>query len=331
MDKMKKIELLKICRDRNIKNYSKKTKEELIKMINGEDDFSPSVEMPNNVEQNSVEDLDNIIKNMDGLLFLNEVKDNSVDLILTDPPYMTSKDSGMNDFYNKVENDEIICKTEEEWCKFLELNPDTNIEMKENYIKYGTIYGKKYCVKTQYGDWDNNFTIEQLKLFIELYYKKLRKGGTIIIWFDLWKITDLKNIMEKVGFKQIRFIEWIKTNAQPLNSNINYLTNCREIALVGIKHSLPTFNSKYDKGIYEYPMANSIYKFHPTQKNIKLFEELINKHSNINDLVMDTFLGSGTTAFACKNLNRKFIGCEISNEYYIKIKELYQKLYKKKD
>jgi len=41
-------------------------------------------------------------------------------------------------------------------------------------------------------------------------------------------------------------------------------------------------------------------KTHPTQKNLKLFEELIIKHSNENDIVLDTFLGGGTTSIACK-------------------------------
>ena len=57
-------------------------------------------------------------------------------------------------------------------------------------------------------------------------------------------------------------------------------------------------------------------------KTLQLFEELIKKHSNENDTVLDTFLGSGTTAIACKNTNRKFKGCEISNEYINKITEI---------
>ena len=61
--------------------------------------------------------------------------------------------------------------------------------------------------------------------------------------------------MEKYKFKQIRFLEWIKTNPQPRNSKINYLTNCREIALLGIKKSNPTFNSQYDNAIYKYPYS----------------------------------------------------------------------------
>ena len=158
--------------------------------------------------------------------------------------------------------------------------------------------------------------------FISEYYKKLRKGGTLIIFFDLWKITLLKEIMEKYKFKQIRFIEWIKTNPQPLNSGVNYLTNCREIALLGVKGGSPTFNSKYDNAIYSYPLQGGKQRFHPTQKNINLFEDLIKKHSNEGDTVLDTFLGGGTTAIACKRTKRHFKGCEISKEYYDKVSEI---------
>jgi len=49
---------------------------------------------------------------------------------------------------------------------------------------------------------------------------------------------------------------------------------------------------------------------------------LIKKHSKENDVVLDTFLGSGTTAIACKNTQRTFKGCEISKEYYDKILEI---------
>ena len=140
----------------------------------------------------------------------------------------------------------------------------------------------------------------------------------MIMFFDLWKITVLKEIMEKYKFKQIRFLEWIKTNPQPINSKVNYLTNSREIALLCVKGGKPTFNSKYDTGIYNFPLQGGKKRFHPTQKSLPLFEELIKKHSNEGDLVLDTFLGGGTTALACKNTNRNFKGCEISKEYYDK-------------
>jgi site-specific DNA-methyltransferase (adenine-specific) len=262
------------------------------------------------------------IKNMEGIDYLKSIDANSVDLILTDPPYIISRDSGMNTHYNTVKSNEAkniqFVKTEEEWEQYKIEKNLVDDSKKENFMKYGTIYGKKYCVKTDYGDWDKDFTIEKLNEFVKQYYKKLRKGGTLIVFFDLWKITVLKEIMEKCKFKQIRFIEWIKTNPQPLNSKRNYLTNCREIALLGVKGGKPTFNSSYDNAIYEFPLQGGKKRFHPTQKSLSLFEELIKKHSNEGDTVLDTFLGGCTTALACKNTNRKFKGCEISEDYYNK-------------
>lgn len=266
------------------------------------------------------------IKNVDGMQYLSTITDKSIDLILTDPPYIISKDTGMNTHFNNVkhneENNVEFVKTHEEWVEYKSQHNLASDDKKENYMKYGTIYGKKYCVKTDYGDWDSEFNMEILEKFICEYYKKLKNGGTIIIFFDIWKISFLKEIMEKCKFKQIRFIEWIKTNPQPLNSSVNYLTNCREIALLGVKVSNPTFNGKYDNGIYNFPLQGGKNRFHPTQKSLPLFEDLIKKHSNETDVVLDTFLGGGTTAIACKNTNRKFRGCEISPEYFDKVMKL---------
>ena len=327
------------------------------------------------------------LKHQEGLQFLSDIPDNSVDLILTDPPYITSRDSGMDKWVDHVaKQDEVgakdlrsvkqwrALKTLREWVDFLkndrslynydeEGNPAELItglpkrklkKYKADYLKYGSIYGKKYAVTTKYGKWDSEFTVKQLGEFIKHFYRILRDGGTCIVFFDLWKITNLKEIMEtsgpdrkravpkkkketeseeefesrkkfaidnpivKTGFVQIRFVEWIKTNPQPINSNINYLTNCREIALLGIKKSKPTFNSKYDKGIYEYPLQGGKQRFHPTQKSLPLFEDLIKKHSNEGDLVLDCFAGSATTAIAAMNTDRRFIGCEMEEEYYNK-------------
>jgi site-specific DNA-methyltransferase (adenine-specific) len=271
-------------------------------------------------------EIDYDFQNTEGLNYLTSIKNNSIDLILTDPPYIISRASGMNTHYNKVKDNEKnnvdSVKTEQEWEEYKSANNIDDDTNKSNYLKYGTIYGKKYCVKTDYGDWDNDFTIETLEKFVKSYYDKLRNGGTLIIFFDLWKIETLKIILEKYKFKQIRLIEWIKTNPQPLNSKINYLTNCREIALTCIKGSKPTFNSQYDNGIYMFPLQAGKNRFHPTQKSLQLFEELIKKHSNENDTVLDTFLGGGTTLLACKNTNRNFKGCELNKEYFDKFTEI---------
>jgi site-specific DNA-methyltransferase (adenine-specific) len=308
--KLSKAALMEKCEELGIKKV--KTKIDMIRAIE-------EASKPKTLET-SIE-----IKNECGFEYLKTIQDNSIGLILTDPPYIISKDSGMNELYNNVkhneENNITQVKTEEEWEEY-KAEHDVDDTNKEKYMQYGSIYGKKYSVKTDYGDWDSNFTLETLDKFVCEYYKKLKRGGTMIMFFDLWKITDLKTIMEKHHFKQIRMIEWIKTNPQPRNSKVNYLTNCREIALTGVKDGCPTFNSSYDNGIYMFPLQGGKNRFHPTQKSLSLFEELIKKHSNENDVVLDTFLGAGTTAFACRNTKRHFKGCEIAKEYYDKIIEL---------
>jgi site-specific DNA-methyltransferase (adenine-specific) len=266
------------------------------------------------------------LQNIDGLKYMAEQKDKSIHLVLTDPPYIISKDSGMNRFVKKVENIEKSGKnekTESEWETFKAGKDYTDDKYKANYIKYGNTSGKKYGYKTDFGKWDNEFSIAKLEEFIKLFYKKLVKGGTCIIFTDLWKIGQLKEIMEKHKFKQIRLIEWIKTNPIPLNQSVNYLSNAREVAVLGVKVGKPTFNSKYDKGIYEYPIQSGKKRFHPTQKNQKMFEALIKKHSNEGDVVLDPFLGGGTTLFACKETNRIFKGCELVKEYIDKVTALY--------
>lgn len=253
--------------------------------------------------------------NCDGREFVKTIDAKSIDLVLTDPPYIISKKSGMQSFFEKVQKNENV-KTLDEWHEYKKKKNISDDSKKEQYLQYGTIYGKKYAVQTDYGNWDKDFDISQLKYFVNEYFRVLKNGGTCIIFFDLWKISILYNIMVETGFKQLRMIEWIKTNPQPRNSKINYLTNCREIAVLGIKKSKPTFNSKYDNGIYFHPLQGGKGRIHPTQKSLKLFEELILKHSNEQDVVLDTFLGAGTTAFACKNTNRICVGCEREKKYF---------------
>ena len=328
LSKLTKTELLIKCEELGIKKCKSKSKDDLVKLIeslsneNSEASVSEA-SVSNNVVTTIINNTSITIENMCGLEYLKTVDPNSIDLILTDPPYIISKTSGLDKHYNNVkyneENNINEVKTEEQWTNYKQQNAIEDDSQKNNYIKYGSLYGKKYCVKTDYGNWDSDFTLTILEKFIEHYYKVLKKGGTLIIFFDLWKITNLKDLLEKYNFKQIRFIEWIKTNPQPRNSKVNYLTNCREIALLGVKDGCPTFNSAYDNGIYYYPLQGGKNRFHPTQKSLALFEELIKKHSNEGDIVLDTFLGSGTTALASKNTKRNFKGCELNKAYYDKI------------
>lgn len=207
--------------------------------------------------------------------FMGKLAAGSVDLVLTDPPYTISRPTGFAKFKNGVE---------------------------------------RFAVSMDFGKWDHKKI--DLAEFSKACFWSLRQGGTAIIWYDLWKITELERAMVAAGFRMIRLIIWQKTNPVPLNQSATYLSNSREIAVVGVKGSKPTFNSKYDSGIYNLPIPRHKGKReHPTQKPEKLFAELIAKHSNMGDMVIDPFVGSGTTGVACAKQARNFIGCDINPKY----------------
>ena len=140
------------------------------------------------------------IQNMEGLEYCKKIKNGSVDLVLTDPPYITSRKTGMDEHAKnakKCDTQNIDTKTEKEWTEYksaeewdlwmkqnkVEDKEKKLKEFKKNYIKYGSIYGKKYAVVTDYGDWDNNFTMEILEKFITEFFRVLKDGGTLIIFF----------------------------------------------------------------------------------------------------------------------------------------------------
>jgi len=222
-----------------------------------------------------------VIINGDCYIELPKIESNSVDLIIIDPPYLISKDSN-----------------------FKKISESTSSEMKT-----------KYNISIDFGDWDKS-EIDWDFLFNH-YYRILKKGGTIVIFYDIWKSNQIKNSAEKVGLKQPRVCAWIKTNPVPINSKINYLSNATEYFFTFVKGGKPTFNSEYDNGFYHYPICHGKERFqHPTQKPLSLISELISKHSNIGDTVLDTFAGTGTTGDACQRLERKFILIEKEKNYF---------------
>ena len=69
-------------------------------------------------------------------------------------------------------------------------------------------------------------------------------------------------------------------------------------------------------GMIQQDMKNKDIRIHPTQKPLKLFEMILRDYSNENDLILDCFSGSGTTAVACHNLKRRFICIEKDYDYW---------------
>ena len=213
---------------------------------------------------------------------------------------------------------ELLASLENKTIDLVLIDPPYDISRPTNF-QSGEETGKdtdRFRISMDFGEWDKNFT--GLEIAIRECFRVLKDGGTMICFYDLWKIETLKSYLEAAGFVQIRFIEWIKTNPVPINSKINYLTNSREVAVLGVKKSKPTFHSEYDNGIYQYPICQDKGRFHPTQKPLALIADLINKHSNEGEIVLDCFAGSCTTGVAAVLNNRQFIGCELDTEYYKK-------------
>ncbi len=223
-----------------------------------------------------------MIINDDCFNYIKSIKSNSIDLILTDPPYQISRPSGFKNY-----------------------SDNTKHELKSKYGK----------ISIDFGDWDKS-EIDWDILFKE-YYRILKKGGTLIIFFDIWKSNIIKDAADRNKFKQPRVCQWVKNNPVPINSKLNYLSNAIEFFFTFTKVGKPIFNSVYDNGIYKYPLCHGKERYdHPTQKPLELIKDLIKKHSNEGDLILDTFAGTGTTGHATVLLDRKYILIEKDEKYF---------------
>lgn len=213
------------------------------------------------------------------------IADHTVDMILTDPPYIISKASG---FQKRDEN-----------------GKGGGLKRFQNYA-------------TDFGAWDRDtFSMRDLRDVITDFNRILRPGGVVIVFFDLWKMSLLAEMLRDEGFENIAMIEWRKTNAVPINARHNYLTNSREIAIAASKPGqAPIYKTDNNTGAFDYPIYHAKDRFHPTQKSLGLFEELITCHTNPGDMVLDCFSGSATTGLAAVRTGRHYIGCEPDVDYF---------------
>lgn len=220
---------------------------------------------------------------------LKRINDNSIDLILTDAPYLISRKS---DYQN------------------------TKLDKYKNH-------------SIDFGEWDKK-EIDIEELFKE-FKRVLKKGGTILFFYDLFKMQEIKETAEELKFKQSRIGIWIKNNPVPINSKVNYLSNSKEFFISFVKGNKKTFNAEYHKGVYHFPLCHGKERtIHKTQKPLKLFEELVKEHSNEKDVILDCFAGSGTSAIAAINTNRNYICIEKDDTYFDLMVERVEKRLKEK-
>lgn len=216
----------------------------------------------------------------DCLEVLKNIPSASIDLIVTDPPYL-------------IENTKAGGKSK--LAKSIQV---MNNEIKENNLVSGF----------------------NEKILEEMY--RVMKNTNIYIWCNHKQIPMYLDFFVKEKGCSFDIIIWNKTNAMPLFNN-KYLTD-KEYCLYFRKNAYCNPNSYVEaKTVYYQPINIKDKKLwdHPTIKPLNIIEILIKNSSKENNIILDPFMGSGTTGVACKNLNRNFIGIELDEKYFNIAKE----------
>ena len=188
-------------------------------------------------------------------------------------------------------------------------------------------------VKVNKGDWDKSRGAEVNHKYnlawLSACQKVLKKDGTIWISGTQHNIFDIGFALQQLGFKILNMITWEKPNPAP-NLSCRYFTHSTELLIWASKSekSKHTFNynlmreengGKQMKSVWTFTSPKNSEKTfgkHPTQKPVDLLSRIIKASTNEGDVVLDPFLGSGTTAVSCVLNNRKYIGIEKEKEYF---------------
>ena len=210
--------------------------------------------------------------------------------------------------------------------------PDGSVDMILCDLPYGTTRNK----------WDSILPFNKLW---EQYERIIKDNGAIVLSAQ----TPFDKVLGASNLKLLRY-EWIweknkatghlNANKAPLKLTENILVFYKKTPKYNpqgiVKKNIPTIRKgrsngtnygksdidaiqefeNYPKNVLRFEMDTET--FHPTQKPVALFEYLIKTYTNKGDTVLDNCMGSGTTAIACINTERNFIGFETNEEYYNK-------------
>lgn len=169
-----------------------------------------------------------------------------------------------------------------------------------------------------FGEWDKNF---DLFSWIPKYEKILDKNGSMIVFCSYRYMSFIIKTMEESNLEVKDILVWRKANPMPRNIERRYVQDM-EFAIWAVKKGAKWVFNKlegkpYMRSMFETSTVAGIEKVgHPTQKSLKLMQDIIKIHTNKNDVVIDPFMGSGSTGVACLNLDRKFIGVELNTDFF---------------
>ncbi len=169
-----------------------------------------------------------------------------------------------------------------------------------------------------FGEWDKEF---DLYTWIGEYSQLLDSNGSFIIFCSYRYLSYICDVMEQNDIIVKDVIKWVKTNPMPRNINRRYVQDT-EYAIWGVKKGAKWIFNKPETESYLRPeiktstVSGHERTKHPTQKSLELLEKLILVHTDENQIILDPFMGSGTTGVAAVKNNRNFIGVEIDEDYF---------------
>lgn len=215
------------------------------------------------------------IKQGNSVELLKVLESNSIDLLVTDPPYKVATGGVPSD--------------------------NNNVTLNKNRPK-GILTEHSQLIKI----------IPKFSEWIPECYRVLKNETHAYFMINSSNLIQLANEVEKAGFKIHNILIWRKNNCTPSQF---YMKNC-EYVIFCRKGKAKYINNMGDSKIV-HDFNNIIgNKVHPTEKPVELMQYYIENSSKENDVVLDPFMGSGSTGVACLKSNRKFIGFEIDENYY---------------
>ncbi len=176
-------------------------------------------------------------------------------------------------------------------------------------------------INYNFGEWDifdgDKDYLDFMKKWLDELPRILKPNANVVIFLARKYRSVIGNYLEyKHNIRWRNELIWVKTNPVPHLRKVQFASGTEHA--IWLSNGKNTFN--YKEGHSPNYFISSICMGkerteHPTQKSISLIQWILKYLSNEGDLVLDPFMGSGTTAVASKILNRNFIGFEISEEY----------------
>lgn len=221
----------------------------------------------------------------DAIEELKKLPDESIDLIITDPPYMISQEIKIGRSAN---------------CK----------------------YKAKTDISLDFGEWDKQWGsmeeyLEWTKLWLKECVRVLKPYRHMVFFFDKRKISYVWDYLESLGMKGRSPLYWIKTNPVPRGRKVDFM-KAVEMALWFTKGAVKQEYFNWQLGQAKDYVMDSIPNnplLHPTQKAEAPIKQWMLYLSKPNDLVHDPFCGSGTVLVVAKKLGRSYIGIDIDPKY----------------